>query len=254
MKRILLAGALALAAAGPALAADLPPPAPAPPPPRAPAAYVPTIVPAYSWTGFYLGLNGGYGFGTSNWTVATVGAGAPPPVVGATTGRFSPSGFLLGGQIGANYQVGAFVLGAEADLDWSTLKGNAAAGCALGAPASLTCQTAQSWLGTGRGRAGIAADRVLFFLTGGVAYGNEKLTPMPGFTDTITRVGWTGGAGVEVAFAQNWTAKVEYLYVNLGTGQCTTACIASTGAPPALTSANVTLTENLVRLGVNYKF
>ena len=178
-------------------------------------------MPTFSWTGFYLGLNGGYDFGGSDWTVATIGTGSGA-TVGSSTGNFNPSGWLIGGQIGANWQISAFVLGAEADLDWSSLKGTASS-----TSTCSTCQTAESWLGTGRARLGVAADRVLFFLTSGVAYGNEKLTPAPSFTDTITRVGWTGGGGVEAAFTPNWTAKIEYLYANLGIGQCTAARVSA---------------------------
>ena len=191
-------------------------------------------MPTFSWTGFYLGRNGGYDFGSSSWT----------PVGGTGTCNFNPSGWLVGGQIGANWQISAFVLGAEADLDWASLKGSAGVTpCnttpGIGGPTS-TCQTAQSWLGTGRARLGVAADRVLFFLTVGVAYGNEKLTETPG-TDTLTRVGWTGGGGVEAAFTPNWTAKVEYLYVSLGTGQCRLSATTCTA------TINVPLTENLIR-------
>ena len=104
MKRILMAAALALAAGGQALAADLP--QPAPPPPRAPATYVPVPVPVFSWTGIYLGINGGYAFGNSNWIDAP---GLAP------TGNFNTNGFLVGGTLGGNYQWGQFVLGIEGD-------------------------------------------------------------------------------------------------------------------------------------------
>ena len=108
MKRILMAAALALAAGGQALAADLP--QPAPPPPRAPATYVPVPVPVFSWTGIYVGINGGYGFGDSNWSARV-----------APTGNFSTNGLLAGGTLGGNYQWGQFVLGIEGDGDWQNL-------------------------------------------------------------------------------------------------------------------------------------
>jgi outer membrane immunogenic protein len=106
MKRIFMAGALALAIGGPALAADLP--QPMPPPPRAPATYVPVAVPYYNWGGIYFGINGGYAFGTSKWSA---------------TGRstsFNPTGAVVGGTLGANFQAGAFVFGVEGDLDYSS--------------------------------------------------------------------------------------------------------------------------------------
>src|SRR5208282_2667724 len=195
MKRILMAGAfLALAAGTQAMAADLPPPSA--PPPRAPAMYVPTTAPVYNWGGLYVGINGGYGFGNSTWSTT-----------GLTTGNFSTDGFLVGGTIGANYQVSEFVFGVEADLDWTNITGSTSS------TVCTSCQTSNDWLGTARGRLGFAADRVLFYGTGGAAFGNVQATVPPpgGGTDTSTEIGWTAGGGVEVAFAQNWTAKVEYL-------------------------------------------
>ena len=111
MKRILWAGAFALVAGGQALAADLPPP---PPAPRAPATYVPVAVPVYNWSGIYIGANGGYGFGTSNWNQPAFGS----------TGNFNTNGWLAGGTVGANYEFwGGAVLGVEGDWDWTNLSG-----------------------------------------------------------------------------------------------------------------------------------
>jgi outer membrane immunogenic protein len=110
MKRILIAGAFALAVGGPALAADLPQPMP----PRAPATYVPTTVPYYNWGGIYFGVNGGYDYGRSNWSGA-----------GVSTGTFNAPRFLVGGTLGANFQAGAFVFGVEGDLDYASLSGSA---------------------------------------------------------------------------------------------------------------------------------
>ena len=140
MKRILIAGVLALTAGGQALAADLP--QPGPPPPRAPATYVPVPAPVFTWTGIYLGINGGYAFGDSNWSI--------PGLV--PTGNFSTDGFLVGGTVGGNYQWGQFVLGIEGDWDWQDLNGTTfvtgGSGCGLG------CETKSDWLATVRGRAG----------------------------------------------------------------------------------------------------
>jgi outer membrane immunogenic protein len=246
MKRILIVGAFALLAGGQALAAALPPPVA--PPPRAPAVYVPTTVPYYNWGGIYLGINGGYGFSSSNnWT----GAGA----IGASTGNFSTSGALVGGTIGFNYQTGAFVFGVEGDGDWSGFQGSSAGGCgalgvAAGIPAAVTYKTSSTWLGTGRGRLGYAFDRILLYGTGGGAFGNVTAsTPGSGFgNNSSTDFGWTAGVGIEGALTQNWTAKVEYLYVSLANGTCTTACGSPVNAPA------VTLKENLIRGGINYKF
>jgi len=263
MKRSFIAGALALAAISHSYAADLPP---SPPPVRAPVAYIPPA-PVYNWTGFYIGINGGYGFGSSNWTDAA------NPVVGAggSTGNFNINGGVVGGTVGANAQFGAGVFGVEGDIDYSTIKGSISPGapnfCStfITAPAvfGATCNTQNNWLATVRARGGVAADRVLFFLTGGLAAGNVQAGLSGGTIGSTTyqsntEFGWTAGAGVEVAFTPNWTAKVEYLYVDLSKMTCNTgaSCGFDNAAAPFVTPANdsVKFTTSLVRLGVNYKF
>ncbi len=221
MKRLLMAGALALAAGGQALAADLPQPGP----PRAPATYVPVPAPAFSWSGIYVGINGGYAFGSGDFSSGASVSGV--------------NGFLAGGTIGANYQWGRFVLGIEGDGDWTSLDGKTT-------PACSTCEVKSSWLATARGRAGYAFDRILFYGTGGAAFGNVQGGPIGGPFDSGTQIGWTVGGGIEAAIAPNWTAKVEYLYVNLGNLNCTAAgCLAGN---------TLNVTESVVRAGINYKF
>jgi outer membrane immunogenic protein len=245
MKRMLIAGALALAAGGQAFAADLPPPVA--PPPRAPATYVPVPSPVFSWTGFYLGINGGYGFGNSVWTSpAGTFFGGIPCTTNCSTGNFTTNGFLIGGTVGGNYQIGQFVVGVEGDGDWSNINGtttSVSGGCNFSG-----CETKSDWLATVRGRAGYAWDRVLFYGTGGVAFGNLEAAAGTAPFSSTTQTGWTAGAGVEAAFAPNWTAKVEYLYVDLGSQSCGFANCGAAG------STNVSLKENLVRAGINYKF
>ncbi len=243
MKRILIAGALALAAGGQALAADLPQ---APPP-----YYVPAPVPIFTWTGIYIGINAGYAFGDSNWTSppGTAFFGTPC-TTNCSTGNFSTSGFLAGGTIGANYQWGQFVVGIEGDWDWSNLNGttfSTAGGCNLAG-----CETESDWLGTVRARAGYAWDRVLFYGTGGAAFGDLQVAAGTFPFSSSTQVGWTAGGGIEYAFTPNLTAKVEYLYVDLGNQSCAAAnCFSASGIGPVTT---VSLTENIVRAGINYKF
>ena len=226
MKRILIAGALALAAGGQAIAADLP--QPGPPPPRAPATYVPAPVPVFTWSGVYIGVNGGYGFGNGDFSS------------GGTVS--SVDGYLAGATIGANYQWGQFVFGIEADGDYQNLDGTAVSTCTY-------CEVKSDWLATVRGRAGYAWDRILFYGTGGVAFGNVQGGAIGGPFDSGTQVGWTAGGGVEFAFTPNWTAKVEYLYVDFGDLSCTAA-----GCLAGLPSNTLNLTENVVRAGINYKF
>jgi outer membrane immunogenic protein len=243
MKRILIAGALALATAAPAFAADLPPAAP--PPPRAPVAYVPA--PVFSWTGFYVGLNAGGAFGDSSWTTPA-----------GSVGSFSTLGALFGGQLGGNYQIGQFVIGAEGDFDWQNLRGASAAGVC--APAIIGgCAVASNWIATIRGRAGFAADRALFYVTGGGAFANVKPSTAALPYGGGTEAGWTAGGGIEYAFTDNWTAKVEYLYVSLqsatcSAGACSVGNAALPGGFPGVAPATVSFNENIVRAGVNYKF
>jgi outer membrane immunogenic protein len=254
MKRILIAGALALCAAGQALAADLPQ---AMPPPRAPAVYVPP--PVYNWGGVYLGLNGGYGFGNSTWTDPNNPSGE------GSTGSFGTGGGLIGGTVGFNYQVNQFVLGAEADIDWSDINGSVEPNfCNLFVSATALatrCETKNNWLGTVRARAGFAVDRVLFYGTAGLAFGDVEAGLKGGSVGSVTyqsntQIGWTAGAGVEWAFTDNWTARVEYLYVDLGNSTCNAATSCGFDGLGATSPASDTVkfTANLVRAGVDYKF
>jgi len=228
MKRIMMAAAFALAAGGQAFAADFPAPGPLPPPP----AYIP-IAPIYSWTGFYIGLNGGGAFGNSNWL---------DPVLG-NSGNFNASGFLIGGTVGANYQIGQFVLGVEGDGDWTNLDGTTANGSCGG----VGCETQSNWLATIRGRACYVSRCVLFYGTGGGAFANVQAGAGALPFSSSTQAGWTAGVGVEYAFAPSWTAKVEYLFVDLANAPCGVGnCGSST--------TTVSLNENIIRGGINFKF
>jgi outer membrane immunogenic protein len=241
MKRILIASALALATAAPALAADLPPAAA--PPPRAPVAYIPAA-PVFSWTGFYVGLNAGGAFGTSTWTTPS-----------GPVSSFSTIGALAGAQIGGNYQIGQFVIGAEGDFDWQNLRGASASGiCGIAAVGG--CAVASNWIATLRGRAGYAADRALFYVTGGGAFTNVKPSTAALPYGGGTEAGWTAGGGIEYAMTDNWTAKVEYLYASFQNATCNASACAAPLAVPAMAIAPATVSfhENIVRAGVNYKF
>jgi outer membrane immunogenic protein len=238
----------AIGLSGSAFAADLPP-APAP---RAPAVYVPPVVPVYNWSGVYLGINGGYGFGSSEWT-------DPLNLSGSTSsGNFNTNGGLVGGTAGVNFQTGGFVFGVEGDWDWQGLQGtsNGSFCNAISTPgiALPSCETKSDWIATIRGRAGYAADRVLFYATGGGAAGNVQTGLSTLSLQSNTEYGWTAGAGIEWAFADNWTAKVEYLFVDLGNTTCNTS--ANCGFDAAATASNnsVSFTESMIRAGVNFKF
>jgi len=225
MKRFTLlacAGLITAAMATPSLAADLP----------RPAYKAPVYVAPFSWSGFYVGINGGYAWGSTKLT----------NVVG--TQSFDTTGGLAGGTLGYNLQTGNWVWGLEGDIDASWLKGDSTSAplCAGG----VGCELKQTWFGTARGRIGYAFDRWLPYATGGLAVGDSKITVPNSNSQTDTRVGWTAGAGLEWAFLGAWSAKIEYLYADLGTKTCAAAtCVVAT---------DVDMTENIVRLGINYRF
>ncbi len=222
-KFLLACGAALLACAVAANAADLRP-APAPVmPTKAPPVYV---APVLDWTGFYVGVNGGGGWGRA-WS--------------DLSGRMNTSGGVAGGTAGYNVQFGSWVLGLEGDADWSNVKGNASP---LGCPG---CTIKNDWLGTARGRAGYAFGGFLPYVTGGLAVGDVKAT-VPGFAgQTSTQAGWTAGAGGEYALTRNWSAKLEYLHVDLGRFNCGINC-------GVTATDNVKFQENLVRGGINFRF
>jgi|KBSMisStandDraft_5_1062788.scaffolds.fasta_scaffold137930_1 outer membrane immunogenic protein len=193
----------AATAAGTASAADLP---------RNPAPYYYPPPAIYNWTGFYAGLNLGYQWGSvSNFSG-------------------NPSGIAGGGQIGYNWQVGQFVFGAETDIQASAADDTFA-----------PWQFSNPWFGTLRGRAGYAMNNILFYATAGLAYGNLTAN-LVGLEESKTLVGWTGGLGMEVGFTPNWTAKVEYLYMDLGSRFY------------SVTGVDNGLQSSYLRLGVNYHF
>jgi outer membrane immunogenic protein len=251
MKRWVLAGSLAMAAGGHALASDLPPPA-VPPAPRAPAAYSPPVSPVYNWGGLYFGFNAGYGFGTSNWSDSNEPL-ATTPAPPATTGNFNVNGFLAGATLGANFQTDSFVFGAEADFDGSFIGGKKSSPfCSVG----TQCETRNFWFSTLRARLGYAADRVLFYGTAGGALGDVAAGQSGNF-QRATKGGWTAGAGVEAAFTDNLTARIEYLYLKLGNATCTSvAACGSDGPPGVIVNPNDTVkfSTSMIRLGLDYKF
>jgi iron complex outermembrane receptor protein len=207
-------------------------------------AWTGTTSPVINWTGLYLGVNAGFTFGGSEWTDS---------VTGSSSGSFGTSGFVFGGTLGANYQVGSLVFGVEADGDLTDASGygtfTATSLCAGG------CLTNNTWLSTVRGRLGYAFDRFLVYGTAGAAFGNVRANFTNDPVSSATKAGWTVGAGVEVGFARNWSAKAEYLFVDLANGSCTTDCaIADANGPPLIPNVAVKFNESIVRGGINYRF
>jgi outer membrane immunogenic protein len=196
--------------------------------------------PIYNWTGFYLGINGGGAWGQSSQT--------PFGTANPSTGNFNLSGGLVGGTVGFNYQLDSVVLGLEGDFDWANVSGS------VGCPGiGITCTTKTDYLGTVRGRLGYAWYQWLPYVTVGAAAGDIKQGFLPAIGinngEYSNRIGWTAGGGVEFAFQDAWSAKVEYLHVDLGTFICGVAC-----SGIAVETIHTPLTEDLVRAGIDHRF
>jgi outer membrane immunogenic protein len=240
------------------------------------------VDPGYNWTGFYAGLNGGYSWGRASETAPI---GAPFPATAVATTRQNVNGGLGGGQIGYNWQVNPkWVLGLEADGQWTGERGrsNDFLGSIrtptpgndfnILASASVANEASLPWFATFRGRAGYLVDpSLLLYGTGGLAVGEVKFSTQasltaqlfgPGSTGTVpagpavtllgaalsesqTRVGWTAGAGLEKKFSQNWSAKLEYLYLDFGT---------KTYFGGTANAIDVSFHDHILRAGINYAF
>src|SRR5690242_21502744 len=173
LRAISLAAVTAAMMAGTAMAADMPA--------RGPAPYYSAPASYYNWGGFYAGVNAGYSWGH------------------VTNSSIDPSGVFGGGQAGFNWQTGQFVLGAETDIQASAADDTFA-----------PWKFSNPWFGTLRGRVGYALSNILFYGTGGLAFG-ELTGETFGLSESHTTAGWTAGVGAEFGFARNWSAKVEYL-------------------------------------------
>lgn len=245
LKKIVVSGLMTALLTSAALAADLPTrkeaPAFAPPPA------------AVTWTGFYVGVNGGFAGDQFRYPYSI------PVVPESGSASLTSSGFLGGVQAGYNYQFAtSWVGGIEADFDAADIKGQIAVNGAGAGSFSASGGSRTDYIGTVRARLGyLITDRLLAFGTGGFAYGDTKTSgnfsfgsPPTAFSWSKTNAlgGWTIGGGVEYMIAPNWTFKTEYLYADLGTGT-----LASGFFGPG-SSVKVHTTDNIVRAGLSYKF
>ena len=252
----------------------------------APKQPVPSVDP-WTWTGWYVGANVGYSWGRSD-SSATFSA-APSST---SSSKFNMDGAIGGFQGGYNYQSGMWVLGGETDFQWADQRGSAdgtfacpAAICQLGNPGTrapngtgtttplpvvvTTYNQKLDWFGTVRGRfGGTVTPSTLLYATGGLAYGHITTSgsmsgqtftggttaPTTGsaFSANTTKTGWTVGGGVETRVMGNWTAKFEYLYVDLGRVSVTGSL--PTNFIPTSVTISSKITDNILRAGVNYKF
>ncbi len=215
----------------------------------------PIVTTVFNWTGFYLGIEGGGAWGRTQYIAADP---AVPAVLGLPiTNPFDVSGGLFGGTVGYNWQFSNWVVGAEGDLSWVSKSG-----INNDIPpftTTWTNTTSERWLGTGRLRLGVTpADRWLVYATGGFAVAgveatvNSTATGAGIFSQTQTRWGWTVGGGIEAAINRNWSLKAEYLYVDLQNGTYFSPDILSAGQ--TIVTRTVTLNNNILRAGINYKF
>ena len=189
--------------------------------------------PAYNWTGFYVGVNGGGGWGQSRHDFEAAGT---------TTGDYSISGATAGGTLGANLQAGGLLLGVEGDMNWSDIGGSDSC-----PNPNFTCRTRSKWLATTRGRVGYAIGRVLPYITAGASYGRIR-AQIPDFgSERETEVGWTAGGGLEAGIVGGLSAKLEYLYVDFGTFNCGFACTDTL-------VDKVKFNAHMFRVGLNYRF
>lgn len=254
--------ALAIIASSSAFAADLPPPPMAPV--QAPAAFIPAP-PPFTWTGWYVG--GNLGWGWSNVNLTDVGAPTFPPgqplLSPGTQNSLNQNGFLGGAQLGFNYQINQFVIGLEGDFDYTAIKNSQSAAFLGGG--SYT----DPWTSTLAARFGWAFDRALVYGKAGGAWMQEKydLTAPTGSaaTGTFNRWGWTVGAGFEYAIWNNVTAKVEYDFMDFGdqnqllTANATDVASCAVGAPVGSVcisgdTSKSNLTASVVKAGVNVLF
>jgi outer membrane immunogenic protein len=239
-----------LVAGGAAMAADLQPIY------KAPVVAAPVVA---GWSGVYIGINAGYSWATSDWGLSTPASAA----TAFRSGTLRPNGGMAGGQIGFNWQRGAWLAGIEADLDYRDATDTVSiALIPVGLPVEFRqLESRQEWLGTIRPRVGMVVGPALLYATGGLAVGRVTdtqslltTTASQTFSAASTRAGWTVGAGVEYALWQAWSTKLEYLHVDLGSTSLATPVFIPAGQSGFVASfGTFTNRTDIVRFGLNRK-
>jgi outer membrane immunogenic protein len=245
MKKFLLGAVAFIAFAAPAGAADLA----ARPYTKAP----PMIAAVYDWSGFYIGANGGWGSSHNCYTNTAFRGSAVPPVA---EGCHDATGGTAGGQIGYRWQTGNWVFGLEAQGNWADLRGS---NPVFGLPA-VANRTKLDAFGLFTGQIGYAWNNALLYVKGGAAVTDNRYEGVLIATDTVaertseTRWGGTIGAGVEVGFAPNWSAAVEYDHLFMGTNRNTFAGIVPPFAGINTRTDDIKQDADLVTVRVNYRW
>jgi outer membrane immunogenic protein len=218
----------------------------------------PPVESGYSWAGFYLGVNAGYSVGRDLGQRTNFTNPAPGLLNNFSSWHESPAGALGGIQAGYNWQINRLVFGIEADLQAADQKDRACLICSPTGDGSFLVDQRLPWFGTVRGRVGLAAGPVFSYFTGGLAFGRVETDlslPIAGFPTTSVsqhenKTGWTFGSGVEAALGGNWTGKIEYLYVSLGS---TTTPFFNSGTGNSRTAYTGDIRDHIFRAGVNYR-
>jgi outer membrane immunogenic protein len=268
IRSLLLSSAVSIMALASAFAADLP---------NTKGGLVYTPPPLPTWTGFYIGINAGYGGNQFVYPFDGEAGGERFSVGGNGNANITSSGFLVGGQIGYNYQFvdSNFVLGGEADIDWSSVRGRLGAELNAGDSrgdsfnAGGYAGSHLEYLGTVRARLGYAWGNLLPYVTGGFAYGQTSSYYNIGYNLTLVnggsfggsiansaqhfQTGWTIGAGLEYQITQNLSFKTEYLYASLG-AKTLYAISGGTGAFGYDFNLRERTSVNIVRAGLNWRF
>lgn len=249
MKKLLLATVGVVAMATTASAADLPA--------RMPVKAPPYVAPLYNWTGFYIGGHLGWARVDLDQTLLTTAA---PFAAGTTLGR-SDDGFLYGGQLGFNWQAGAWVFGIEGELSGVDIgSSGTATGVVAGVPVTVNGSAGIDWIASVTGRVGYAfgpLGNILVYAKGGIAWmdwsacasGTAGGVFFTGGCGGGTETGWTLGAGLEWGFAPNWSAKIEYQYYDFDDQR-----VGFVGGPLVGAAVSTDLTTQVVKVGVNYRF
>jgi outer membrane immunogenic protein len=215
------------------------------------------VAAAYDWSGFYIGANGGWGQERTCETLtnSALGVAVAPRGEGCSTG----SGAVLGGQYGYRWQTGAFVFGAEAQGDWSNLKGSNVSQV----NPLVTNQTKIEGLGLFTGQVGYAWNNALFYAKGGAAVVADKYNGLGTATGTAidhtseTRLGGVAGAGIEYGFARNWSVALEYDHLFMGNNNKTFTSTGLDNLVPAggiRRAMNIGQDADMVTARINYRF